>query len=153
MQAVREFKLIDNGWVEAIFEAATAELRTVYHPRYVACDQQNATWDSCKLVFEKNSIVIGIVDFTLNDKEALIQGLAVDKAYRRCGVARALIDTCEERARAAGVGILKLSTIKETGNTAIFLRLGFSIYCEKTAERFISFDGRPVCQVELKKLI
>lgn len=153
MQAVREFKPTDTERVAAIFEDATADLRAIYRPKRTASDQENATRNRCKLIFENCGIVIGIVEFALDDKEALVQGLAVDRAYRRCGVARALIGACEERARAAGVSTLRLSTIKETGNTEIFVRLGFSAYGERTAERFIGIDGQPVCQVELERPI
>lgn len=153
MQTVRRFQPTDAERVAEIFRDATEDLRAVYTPLRSTGAQGNVSQDEVKLVLQDGEAVIGVVELVLDEQHALIQGLAVDRAHRRRGIARALLASCEERARAAGVRVMSLSTIKETGNIAIFLKLGFVVLSEKPAERFVNHEGQAVCLVELEKTI
>lgn len=153
METIRVFEQTDIERVAAIMQEATADLREVYRPLGTPTRPESGPQTWRKMVFETQGLVIGVIEFALNGKNALIQGLAVDRAHRRRGVARDLIGACEDKARAAGANLLRLSTIKETGNAEIFRSLGFLISNEKISDRFISSDGQAVFQVELQRCI
>lgn len=153
MDKIRDFEETDNERVTIIMQEATADLRKVYRPLGALKQDKYVTEGWRKIVFETHGLVIGVVEVTLNGKSAFIQGLAVDREYRKQGVARKLIGVCEDRSRSKGATLLRLLTIKETGNPEIFRRLGFLISSEKISERFIGSDERPVFQIELQKPI
>lgn len=153
MDTIRAFEDTDVERVAVIMQEATADLRKVYRPLGTSNQAKCGTETWRKMVFETQGLVIGVIEFALNGKDAFIQGLAVDRGYRRRGVARKLIGVCEDRSRTEGINLLRLSTIKETGNPEIFRSLGFLISSEKISERFIGSDGQVVFQVELQKPI
>ena len=66
------------------------------------------------------------VFLTTQERCLYLGKLAVDPRFRRRGLARRMIETAEERARAQGHDVLELETrIELTENHAAFRRLGF----------------------------
>lgn len=78
-------------------------------------------------IAESSGATIGCVLFTQEDGDALYIGrLAVDPAWRRRGVARALIAHAEAEARRRGLGRLRIQVrIPLVGNQALFKSCGF----------------------------
>jgi GNAT superfamily N-acetyltransferase len=56
--------------------------------------------------------------------------LGVHPDFRRKGIARAMLQQLETMCRELGVTRLRLHTIKQTGNAAIFTRIGFRVTSE-----------------------
>jgi RimJ/RimL family protein N-acetyltransferase len=69
-----------------------------------------------------------------------IWGVYVRPAYRGCGVARALVTAAVEWARDAGVAIVKLTVVPESGARACYERCGFLVTGTDVAA--LKWDGR-----------
>jgi tRNA threonylcarbamoyladenosine biosynthesis protein TsaE len=77
-------------------------------------------------VAEVESAVIGALLWAERDGSLYLRRLAVDPAWRRRGVARALLAAAEAEARRRGLGRLRLSTrLVLTGNRRLFAAVGF----------------------------
>ena len=58
---------------------------------------------------------------------AEVWGVYVRTAWRRLGVARALVNACVDWAAARGVAIVKLTVVPESGAMGCYLRCGFRV--------------------------
>jgi GNAT superfamily N-acetyltransferase len=77
-------------------------------------------------VAEVNGAAIGTLLWAERDGSLYLRRLAVDPAWRRRGIARALLGAAEAEARRRGLGRLRLSTrLVLTGNRRLFAALGF----------------------------
>lgn len=92
---------------------------------------------------------MGVVECIVLEGEVYIQGLAVHPNHRRRGVAKELLRHVAAAAQREGKRVLRLSTIKETGNVPIFERLGFAVVRENIAEHFERVPAGPVIQVDM----
>jgi len=101
----------------------------------------------------EDGAVVGVVEYCLRPDAVYVRGLAVHPRHRRQGVARALLRAVEAIAMREGRARLTLSAIRETGNPAIFARLGFAATGEAAAEGFEGADGRPVTRVDMGRLV
>jgi predicted N-acetyltransferase YhbS len=90
-------------------------------------------------VIEADGALVGSV-FCLRQQDALYIGrLAVAPAFRRCGVASALIEAAKTEARRIGASRITLKArIPLAGNVALFSRHGFVIVAEETHQGFAS---------------
>ena len=93
--------------------------------------------------------IVGIVEYVTREASIYVRGLAVHPEFRRQGVARAMLSEVARVARQLNLSKLTLSTIRETGNPAIFERLGFVAKGVHESHRFVDADDRPVTQVDM----
>jgi len=121
---------------EAIREAkslAIVPLRKLYRPTRTALARkaQRAAIRR-QLVCEQDGRVVASVEFEDRGDCYHILGPMVHPDHQRQGVARALVDHVAMLATQAGKRALSLNTVKQTGNVAIFSRLGFVVVLETT---------------------
>lgn len=152
---IREKAVTDNDAVAEIVALATEDLRRVY--RRAPCQNGLAAPEGgdilMSLVAVKGEIVIGVVEYCVQHESLYIRGLAVHPQQRRSGIARALIHAAEGIAVRDGKMKVTLSTIKETGNPKIFIKLGFTVVHEELAEGFDGVEGQPVTKVDMCRML
>ncbi|MDY0036595.1 MAG: GNAT family N-acetyltransferase [Zoogloea oleivorans] len=145
--AVRKAQDCDSSGIRILIAAATQELRRVYKPRPVA--SQPAPEEAESLVAVVGDRIVGIVEYVTREASIYVRGLAVHPEYRRKGVARALLSEVAQVARQSNRATLTLSTIQETGNPAIFERLGFVTKESRPSPRFVDAADGPVMQIDM----
>src|SRR4029077_1874740 len=87
-----------------------------------------------RLIACRGERIIATVRYQRQDDRLHLMGLGVHPDFRRQGVARRLIRELTAIARRTGVRALSLYTVTQTGNPAIFQRLGFRIVSEAPDE-------------------
>ena len=97
---------------------AFEDLRHIYKPKDNAAP---ATSPGIRVVAETaDRRIIGTVRYEIDADKVCLRGLAVEGRHRRAGIAAALVRDCQGVATSAGVRVLSLYTIKETGNIGFF---------------------------------
>jgi ribosomal protein S18 acetylase RimI-like enzyme len=137
----------DISAARRLAEQVFAELRRFYLPKLTASVADSA---NC-VVAETGGRVVGRVLFAIESDRLHLWGLAVDPEFRRIGVARALLMCLSDTAMAAGLRALSLSTIKQTGNVAVFERLGFRGIREEPATWALSQCGESLVEVLMER--
>jgi len=97
--------------------------------------------------------VLGTAEYVAKGENIYIQGVAVDPNYLRCGVCASLIEAIEAFARDAKFEKLTLCAIEETGNVAIFEKLGFRVRNRMISPSYESPRGGAVTEVEMEKVV
>ena len=94
--------------------------------------------------------IVGTVEYSLRGDHVHLRDLGVLERQQRCGIARRLVDAISAEAAVCAVPKLSLETIAETGNVAIFERLGFHVVERTHTDRFISprFDRLTLVRME-----
>ncbi|MFD2111221.1 GNAT family N-acetyltransferase [Thiorhodococcus fuscus] len=131
-----------------LLEAATQDLRRTYQPR--ASGGRCAVEATGVLVALNGSALVGTAEYIQKEHHVYLQGIAVHSRYRGQGVCRALVLAAGEIAKRNGLPTLVLCAIEETGNVAIFEKLGFEISSRAIAQNHVSPSGGPVTQVEME---
>jgi N-acetylglutamate synthase-like GNAT family acetyltransferase len=126
----------DRAVAERIAQQAFDELRSIYRPKESALPVDSPR--IVRLVAEAKDQIVGTVLYTTESDRLHLRALAVDSAYRCTGVASAIIEYLSELAKSAGLKSLSLYTVKQTGNVAIFDRLGFRSVSEEPASWAVS---------------
>jgi GNAT superfamily N-acetyltransferase len=141
---VREPAPDDELEVAEVDRLATATLRAVYRPTAAALEHR-ATTDAngLRLVAVLAARIVGVVQYRLAGDHLFLSRLGVHPAFRRRGVAAALIRQLEIIGRTGGCIAMVLHTVRETGNVRIFERLGFRVLSEQPTDLFQS-DTLPV---------
>jgi len=106
----------DTQEVQTVMDAAYETVRDVYRPK------SNAIPTS-----ENANLMAGAVCVYSEGAALHVSQLAVVPKFRKRGVARALLQSANDAAIERGAIKLRLNTIQETGNVAIFERLGFAV--------------------------
>jgi len=123
---VRPATPADAAAVERVVASGTRTLREVYRPTAAAiAGARRLRSSATRLVAELADQIAGTVELVAERDVLRLFGLHVEECYRRRGVARALVAAVCDHARALGLARVTLHTVKETGNVAIFARLGF----------------------------
>ena len=118
----------DAKEVQSVIDAAFATVRDVYQPKPDAVTtSENANLDSKTIVALINEEIVGAITVYQDATALHVSQLAVVEKFRKRGVARALMQSANEAAIECGANHLALNTIQETGNVAIFQRLGFIV--------------------------
>jgi ribosomal protein S18 acetylase RimI-like enzyme len=99
------------------------------------------------------SVIAGTAEYVIGDDHLYLQGVAVRRDYRGLGVCRSLVTKAEELARNRSLRAVTLCAIEETGNVAIFERLGFQVRNRVVASDYLSVEGNAVTQVDLVREI
>lgn len=140
----------DASEVERTVEEAFARLRQIYRPSPEAIAHAK-TLPLERLVAVTDERVAGTVQFRVDGHVLRVVGLAVLPAYQRRGVARALVEQLVTVARERGCPALGLFTIEQTGNVAVFHRLGFTVMWRRPDVWSISVTGEPLTEVYLER--
>jgi ribosomal protein S18 acetylase RimI-like enzyme len=131
---IREATRDDMSAAAQLLEAAFSPLRPIYQPVGEALARQQQRYsEGVRIVAEVEGRIVGTTQFVVRDKFIHLIGLAVDAAFRRRGVARKLIERIVAIGRSVGRHLVRLDTIRETGNVAVFTKLGFYVIDEYVA--------------------
>lgn len=149
--AVRKAQDCDGSGIRILIAAATQELRRVYKPRPVA--SHPAPEEAESLVAVVGDRIVGVVEYVTREASIYVRGLAVHPEFRRQGVARAMLSEVARVARQLKLSKLNLSTIRETGNPAVFERLGFVSQAAYPSPLFVDAADQPVTQVDMMRLL
>jgi len=119
-------------------EAGTATLRHIYRQRPDRRPVHAADLGQLvRLVLERDGALAGTVSYQRGEDRMHLPRLFVAPALLRQGLARRLVEHVAELSRAENRSFLTLFTIRETGNVAIFQRLGFLVEHEDVDETVI----------------
>ena len=129
----------DTEEVRTVIDGAFETVRDVYRPKPNAVPtSENANLDTKTIVALVNEEIVGAVCVYRDTAALHVSQLAVVPKFRKRGVARALLQAVNEVAIECGAEQLGLNTIQETGNVAIFQRLGFTVHATTVATWCIS---------------
>lgn len=132
--------------VDDLVHRGFANLRSVYQPSGTPPPLPGPVHT---LVFAEAGRLCGTVSYYLDPPYVRLFRLAVDPQQRRAGVARALIDHLETHQARSRELELALYTIVETGNVAIFEKLGFLVRRQVIASYATGPKGQPVHEAEM----
>jgi ribosomal protein S18 acetylase RimI-like enzyme len=147
---VRAAGPVDDEAARRVAALAFETVRAVYRPSPAAVATASEI-ELERLVAIADGDVVGTVRFGVADERLRVIGLAVLPACRRRGIARALLDELARIAQARGGRVLALFTIVQTGNVAVFERLGFRCIWEAAAADSISVTGRPLTEAYMER--
>jgi N-acetylglutamate synthase-like GNAT family acetyltransferase len=151
---IREACESDGLRLGEIGEAATKILRRTYRPSVELVKARNTQADQWTVIVAKRaSMVVGGVEIKQVGSTLHVRGLAVDPAFHRTGVARALTDFLSRRAQELGAERLSLFAIAETGNVSAFERLGFHAVSSGPAIGFESDSHSELREVCMERII
>jgi len=143
----------DNQAVSEVCALGTATLRETYRPKLGAFIGESTPRQLTPLVAEFDGRVVGTVQYYIEGDRVHIVGLMVRPDFRRQGVARRIVEFLEDTARGTGLRCLSLNTVKQTGNVAIFRRLGFETISEGEDEWAESDKYERLTDVYMEKVV
>jgi ribosomal protein S18 acetylase RimI-like enzyme len=133
-------------------EEAFATVRSLYRPNDAARANLSAIAPALeRLVAEVDGRVVGTVRFGVFGDRLRVIGLAVVPTFRRCGVARALVEELTRVGKLKGCRALALYTVTKTGNVSVFERLGFRVVSEQPDAYSVSTDGGPLTEAYMER--
>lgn len=154
MIEVRPERLGDGEDLAIIEGHADKVLRKTYRPTKAGLrNNRRILKRTHRLMACANDKVVGTVQYYLENDGLRLLGLAVHRDFRRQGIARVLVEYVCRLSKQYKFSALGLSTIKETGNIAVFERLGFQIVAEHSDGLVESVDGQPLTDVEMKRFL
>jgi len=137
--SIREATPNDAMEATDVFEAAFAPLRSIYQPiGNVAAHEARRANEGTRLVAEIETRIVATVQYAVHESHVHIIGLAVHPNFQQMGIARQLIEHIVNLSPSLDRRIVRLDTIKETGNDPLFKRSGFHIVSEQTTSEFTS---------------
>jgi ribosomal protein S18 acetylase RimI-like enzyme len=149
---VRDATDADHDGLEQVSREAIATLHQVYRPTVAARARRPADGAGLRtLVALDGELVVGSVQWNVDGSRLHLRGLGVGAAHRRKGVSRALVDHLVGIARELRLSGLSLYTVRETGNVAIFERLGFRIRREANDATFESDRFATLTEVSMER--
>lgn len=151
MITIRKQTPKDARQVKYIKSIVTHELRSIYRP--INTENLKDKTAAIHLLATLNDKVVGTAEYLLYKDNALVQGLAILPEYRNRGIATKIIDYITLKVKAEGKHELLLSTVKETGNTELFLKMGFTAHSEEISNAYKTPLGNKVTIITLKKIL
>ena len=152
--AVRQANESDTDAVAAVTASALQTLRRVYRPTDAAAARREQTAPRRhRLVAHVDGEVCGTVEYHFEDDRLHLMGLAVSFTHRRNGVARSLLEHLADLAAAAGKKRLSLYSVRQTGNVAIFERMGFRVIREEPAIDLVSDTAAELTEVFMMRAL
>ena len=138
--------------MEALASLAFAGVRSVYHPTAAAMSRARFRRPGDRgLVGVSDDRIVATVTYRVEGDVVLAWRLAVHPAHQRRGLARALLEGLAARGRRADCRTIRLHTIRETGNVAIFERMDFRAVDEVVATWCASPRGETLHDVTLER--
>lgn len=157
---IREALPADVEQIAAVSASATATLRETYRPNARALAHKKAITDSLKqLVAVVEGAVVGLVEYKFEAGHKLEHGrvhfmsLDVHADFRQRGVATQLVNKLAEIGKQAGTKVLSTYTVTQTGNCAIFEKMGFRVINEEPSELFESDQFDTITETYLERPI
>ncbi len=131
--------------------AAVATLRQTYRPNQKALANRKRLSPHLKrIVCLLDGRIVGTTQYYQDGNSLRLLGLGVLPEARRQGVARAMIAALADSARGLGLCSLATHTVRETGNVAIFQKLGFHVVSETPDEYYESDKYATLTDVDLR---
>jgi N-acetylglutamate synthase-like GNAT family acetyltransferase len=149
---IRDAAESDMPDVQGVMSAATAQLRTVYRPTASAVARARSSTSIRWLIAEIDGKGVGALRYVV-EPDRLHLGLGVRPESQHRGVGRALVDSLAAKASSLDLPKLSLCTIKETGNVAVFARMGFHVVSEEPAKDVESVTGEPLTDVYMERFV
>lgn len=144
----------DAAEIARVSDAAFAPLRAIYRPNPTAIvNVSNLAPQLHRLVALQNGAIVASVRFGVIEASLRVIGLGVDPLTQRQGVAKQLLEHLAEIAREKRCDRLSLYTIVETGNVAVFNRLGFVVVRQQPDEFCISMTGQTLTEAYMERLV
>lgn len=151
---IREATPADADEIAAVCASAVATLREIYRPNQKALAYKQAIAETLtRLVAVLNGRVIGAVEYRLTSDRVHFLSLDVLPDFRRRGVAKQLVAALAGIGKSAGAARLSTYTVTQTGNPAIFERMGFHVIYEEPSELFESDCFDTVTEAYLERPI
>ena len=151
---IREATPADAEEIAAVSASAVATLRRTYRPNQKALAQKQAIAETLtRLVAVFNGRVVGTVDYRLTSDRVHFLSLEVHSDYRRQGVATQLVEELTRIGRRTGATRLSTYTVTQTGNPAIFERMGFRVISEEPSDLFESDHFEVLTEAYLERFI
>jgi ribosomal protein S18 acetylase RimI-like enzyme len=136
---VREATPADADELAVVKASARATLREIYRPNQKALAHKQAIAETLTcLVAVYDGRVVGAVQYQLTSDRVHFLSLDVLSDYRRQGVAKQLVAELARIGKSAGVTRLSTYTVTQTGNPAIFERMGFRVIYEEPSDFYES---------------
>lgn len=148
---VREACAADGGAIRAVCGRAVESLRRIYRPSPELVQSQAESVAPLQLVATLDGEVVGCISCMPAPGRLHLWGLMVDPRRQRCGVARAMLCAAADLARSRRLEHLSLCTVVQTGNVALFERLGFDVVREEPALRFESVSGEVLTEAFMQR--
>ena len=148
----REFRPEDALQVSEVDRLVTEDLRKVYRPTDLAVrqrDERTAALETVVAVLDDR--VVGVVRYQISGGQLAFLGLGVHPMARRRGVAQALVHYLEWIARDSGCSSMVAHTVRETGNVAVFERLGFLVESQESTGLIVSDRFPTLSEVRVRK--
>lgn len=149
MILVRDARPDDAAAVQRVQDEAFVALRRIYRPSEQAIAHARAL-PLARLVALDADRVVGTVQHRVDGDRLRIVSLAVAPDAQRRGVARVLVERLAEIALRRECRALALFTIEQTGNVAVFERLGFAVVSRRPETWSISVRGDALVEVYME---
>jgi GNAT superfamily N-acetyltransferase len=135
-----------------IRDSALHTLRRHYVPLPQA-QARRSSLPACRtLVASQDAAPLGYVRFYIEAHTLHALDLAVLESARRRGIGRALMQELEQIAAREGCHLLSLWTVEETGNAALFERLGCAVVHRERSALFVAaIGGGPIHELRLER--
>jgi len=153
MLTIRRASAADAAAARELGENAFAELRSVYEPSPLAKEMHAGMGELGRLVAEADGRFVGTVRYRVSGMCLHVTGLAVSPDSRSRGIARRLITQLASLAKERGCSKMGLYAVEQTGNVAVFERLGFHVVAASPAQYSISVDGRPLTEAYMERAV
>lgn len=150
MLEIREALPGDELAAMALADRVFAEWRGLYRPTPAARKRKTALAATGlrRFVGVAGGVVVGTVQCAADGGTIRLLALAVDPAWRRRGVGRALVERVAAEDPGSGISLF---TVRETGNAAFFERLGFRVVEEFVDADFETPEGGPVTSLRMER--
>lgn len=125
----------DEESMTKLFRVSYVTNRSVYKPKKTARSigsDTNTHYE--KIVADKDGAIIGMAWFWIENNKINLGRVCTHPEHRRNGILRSLIQFIENYARVHSLPIIQAKTIKETGNSEIYQKIGFQLDQEYVAE-------------------
>ncbi len=150
---IRESTTADAESAAQVSRLAFAPLRNLYRPtaQALANKARLIHQGMGRLIAEQAGAIVGPVQYYQEADRLRLLGLAVHPAFQKKGVARALIQRLAAIASDRSLRALSLYTVTQTGNPAIFARLGFKLVHEQPDVYSDSTSGQPLTEAYMER--
>jgi ribosomal protein S18 acetylase RimI-like enzyme len=129
---VRDSQPGDMADVKTLQDLAFRPLRKIYRPTSAACAKLAGIKPQLRrLVAILDGKPVGSVQYYAVDDRLHLLGLAVHPDFQRRGIAKRLLESLSHIATSMKLRKLSLYTVKQTGNGAIFEKMGFQAITEE----------------------
>jgi len=126
IMTIRPIRPEDYAAVCEVWRAAGLSVRSHGRDAQPEFLRQLAHFPTSYLLAEHDGRVVGVILGTHDQRKGWINRLAVRPGYQRQGVARKLIEACEQALYAQGIGIIAALVEKENpASAAIFADAGY----------------------------